>query len=188
MAGKSSFADMSSDERAAFADRIKQAASRLDTQEAAAVAAGVSLTQLKNWFSGASAPSLLAVARLALASGVDLRWVAYGKGEMLAAPRDPEKEKKIADPALAEVLRVEAMEAQERGEPFEREFLPLIDAVYREEGVPLSFKEAYDVGIPSCWAILDVIEAEELDRELLIAIAIDSHRSAIRLMLKRSGT
>lgn len=69
---------MSQEERAAFASRIKHTVAKFDTQEAAAVAARVSLTQLKNWMNGASAPSLLAVARLALVHNVDIRWIAYG--------------------------------------------------------------------------------------------------------------
>lgn len=98
MSGKSSFGSMSREQRASFASRIRETVAGFETQEAAA-AAGVSLTQLKNWMTGASAPSLLAIARLALVHNVDIRWIAYGSGPSEVGIRISEDRKRLDEVA-----------------------------------------------------------------------------------------
>lgn len=87
MAGRSSFLDMTREQRRAFGERVRVAVSRIGVQEMAAAAAGVSLTQLKSWLKGDSAPSVFTLARLARHANVDLHWLVWGSEA--ASPEAP---------------------------------------------------------------------------------------------------
>lgn len=77
---RSAHADMSEAERKALATRIRIAAEACGTRRDAAMAAGLSLSQLSLCALGHCAPSLVPMARLAAASGYTLDWIATGHG------------------------------------------------------------------------------------------------------------
>ncbi|AXY41632.1 XRE family transcriptional regulator [Halomonas sp. JS92-SW72] len=58
--------------------RIAEVADRLGGRKKAASAAGVSVSTLNRWTTGESVPVFAGVARLCMAAGVSLDWVAYG--------------------------------------------------------------------------------------------------------------
>lgn len=80
MAKRSQFENLTDAERLELAARIRAVTEAVGTQVEAAVVAGVSIGQLKAYVLGNSAPSLVPIGKLCLATGHDLNWVVTGKG------------------------------------------------------------------------------------------------------------
>lgn len=96
--------------------RIDAISQRLGTRENAASIAGLSVDQLVGYIKGRNKPGFLPLARMALAAGVSLDWVATGEKEVRASPD-------AATPCVdVEILRkaVEAVEMMGRDAPVDR--------------------------------------------------------------------
>jgi transcriptional regulator with XRE-family HTH domain len=80
MPNRSSFRDLDEAARAELGSRLRAMVEALGSQSVAAQAAQVSVRQLQMYLQGQTAPSFLAVARLAQATGYSLDWVFTGEG------------------------------------------------------------------------------------------------------------
>lgn len=113
MAKRSSFRDLTAEERAEFAARMRAMVEAIGTQAQAAEVAGVSVRQLKMYLSGESAPAFLPIGRLAERSGFSLHWVMTGHGARSAVgtvkPTDPELLGRVVD-TIARVYREERVQ------------------------------------------------------------------------------
>lgn len=85
--------------------RIARVCKLLGGQERGAQVAGVSLSQMKRYITGRNEPKFVDMARLAIAAGVSIRWLATGDGPMLKPASLPLLP---AGPELGEVLARDA--------------------------------------------------------------------------------
>lgn len=150
MAKKSSFGDLSPEDRADLGRRIRTLVQAVGTQAEAARVAGLTTRQLSRMLSGEAAPSLLPIARLAAAAGLSLDWVVGGS-------------------RTAERIDTELLARVVDG----------IARVYREEGVRLSDLDLGRIAGEEYDVIVTVV-TEPSERLASLRVALERVRRALR--------
>ncbi|QMV62818.1 helix-turn-helix transcriptional regulator [Pseudomonas berkeleyensis] len=86
--------------RAGIGTRIEAIADLFDSRKQAASTAGVAVSTLQRWLAEEGMPAFDSLARLAMAKGASLDWIATGEGDMYgryetrpAEPAEPEEDK-----------------------------------------------------------------------------------------------
>lgn len=80
------------DDLNAFTQRVNFVVQKIGTQAEAARQVGVTDASIKRWITGQSDPSRINLIKLAQASGVQIEWLATGKGEPFPEPQAEKKQ------------------------------------------------------------------------------------------------
>lgn len=177
MGKKSAFGAMSDADRVEFGDRVSRVVREFRTQARAAEVADLSVDQLVRIMQGKSAPTAIAIARLAMEAGYDINWIVTGVGDpRMDWPSYEGARAVLAHPVTQLRVQIQQLEQQ-------RALGDAVGGIYQASGYKLSSNESAEV----CGMAIDALTESGVSEDQWTAVAATiarCHKDAVAFIRK----